>query len=176
MRKEKSEYDIQAEEFAEKYNLEMSAVYTGHRARFGNNITAVYSITLTRPGRKPWTFDFSTSINDSWRYETARGMQAGIPTKFNIDSFFNFIAERENKQSYVVNGIDVYKTKTPPSLYDVLACLQKSNPGSFKTFCDEFGYSDDSISDKKTWESVLEEWENVEALFSDCLEELQEIN
>lgn len=61
--------------------------------------------------------------------------------------------------------------------YDVLACLTKYNPGSFGNFCSEYGYDDDSIKAKKTWEAVIEEFEKMESFFSrEELEQLQEVH
>lgn len=61
--------------------------------------------------------------------------------------------------------------------YDVLACLTKYEPGSFKSFCADYGYDTDSISARDTWQAVCEEWEKVSSFFTrEELEELQEIN
>lgn len=38
--------------------------------------------------------------------------------------------------------------------YDVLSCLEWSDPGSFEDFCGEFGYEPDSIKANKTWRAV----------------------
>lgn len=63
-----------------------------------------------------------------------------------------------------------------PTMYDVLACLTKSDPGSFEDFCDEYGYDEDSRNAYSVWGAVCEEWANIEDLFGDIIEELQEIN
>lgn len=63
-----------------------------------------------------------------------------------------------------------------PTLYDVLACLTKYDPGTFEDFCSEFGYNTDSVTARKTYDSVREEWLNMERLFSaKDIELLQEI-
>ena len=62
-----------------------------------------------------------------------------------------------------------------PTLYDVLACLQKLEVGSFKNFCGEFGYDEDSRTAERIYKAVCKEFANVERLFSDIIEELQEI-
>ena len=63
-----------------------------------------------------------------------------------------------------------------PTAYDVLACLTKSDPEDLKTFCDNFGYSDDSISARRIYKSVCKEWAKVNAFFTaEELEELQNI-
>lgn len=63
-----------------------------------------------------------------------------------------------------------------PTKYDVLACLTKHNPGSFREFCDNYGYNSDPISDHKTYLAVCREWEHVSEIFHDCLDELREIS
>lgn len=66
--------------------------------------------------------------------------------------------------------------KTPPTPYDVLACLTKYDPYSFENFCSDFGYDTDSRQAFKTYKAVRKEWKNVEILFnSEQLEQLQEI-
>ena len=87
------------------------------------------------------------------------------------------------KKSYTFEfGQSIAAGSEKPSIYDVLACLQKYDVGSFENFCSEFGYysyNDGSIDYKnsgKIYNAVCKEFEAVERLFSDILEELQEIN
>ena len=69
------------------------------------------------------------------------------------------------------------KAKAKLTCYDVLACLTYYDPGSFQNFCDEYGYSNDSIRALKTYLAVQDEWENLRRIFtSEQLEELAEIN
>lgn len=63
-----------------------------------------------------------------------------------------------------------------PTHYDVLACLQKSNPGSFEDFCGDFGYNTDSRKAERTYNAVCSEWNSVDKLWHDVLDKLQEIN
>lgn len=62
-----------------------------------------------------------------------------------------------------------------PTMYDILAILQKSDPEDFENFCSEYGYDTDSRRAYDTWKAVTKEWKAVERLFGDCLEELWEI-
>lgn len=63
-----------------------------------------------------------------------------------------------------------------PKPYDVLACLQKYDCGTFEDFCSDFGYDTDSRKAYKIYKGVLREWKNVERLFTpDQIELLQEI-
>lgn len=72
-------------------------------------------------------------------------------------------------QSFVSEG----KTPTP---YDVLACIEKRNPGSLQDFCSEFGYNIDSKKDEKVYKACVNEWQNIRTLFTpEEIEKLQEI-
>ena len=69
-----------------------------------------------------------------------------------------------------------------PSAYDVLACIQKYEVDSFEEFCAEFGYNtyDNNYMgyNKRSWEiyrAVCDEYEEVQRMFGDALEELREI-
>ena len=65
-----------------------------------------------------------------------------------------------------------------PDMYDILACLTKYDPCTYKDFCAEFGYAggEDSL---ETYHNVKKEWEAVLRLFGPengkCMEELCEI-
>lgn len=66
--------------------------------------------------------------------------------------------------------------KIKPSPYDVLSCLTSSEVGTFKDFCGDFGYDEDSRRAEKTYNAVLKEWENIKMLYSDEeIEKLAEI-
>ena len=64
-----------------------------------------------------------------------------------------------------------------PTAYDVLACLTKYDVGSFKNFCDDFGYDTDSITAAKTYKAVKKEFANIIQLWTSSeIEKLSEIN
>jgi len=73
-------------------------------------------------------------------------------------------------------GCDIVKLPKAPTAYDVLACLQKYDVGTFEDFCSEFGYDEDSRKAFKIYKAVIREWKNVELLFTEeQIEKLQEI-
>lgn len=81
-----------------------------------------------------------------------------------------------NRKRYTFNfGQSINDGTKEPTLYDVLTCLTKYDPETFENFCSEYGYDTDSRSAERTYKAVCKEWAAVERLFSDCLEELQEI-
>jgi hypothetical protein len=73
--------------------------------------------------------------------------------------------------------IKLTPSKVPPSDYSILAAITKYDPGTFKDFCDDFGYSDDPIMAQRTYFKVQEGWAAVRRLFSGKeLEMLAEID
>lgn len=168
-----NKYQEQANTFAAKYGLTMEAQYIGHFDRFGNGlIPAVYDITLVRPNRKPMNFRFSTSLNDSYYYMEAGSSNTnkGLPRKIDAGKWC------ANGCCLQTGNYTIYQNKTAtPSLYDILACLTKYDPETFEDFCGECGYNTDSRRAYDEFLAVDNEWHGVKQLFSDCLDELSEI-
>ena len=161
-------YTKQAQDFATAHNLTMTATYKGHFPRLSSSATAQFSITLAR-GTSAYTFDFSDSINDSWTDQRGKTFP-GLPQRLSSKSYPT-TGHRQTVGPYTL--IPTHKT---PSLYSILACLPKSDPGTFADFCDAYGYDTGSTKDHDLYFAVQDEWSNVNRLFSDCREELQEIN
>lgn len=84
------------------------------------------------------------------------------------------ITLRNSKSSYTFTfGQSIACQGTEPTSYDVLACLQKYEVGSFEDFCGDFGYDTDSRRAEKTYKAVLKEYEGVCRLFT--LEEIEKL-
>lgn len=74
-------------------------------------------------------------------------------------------------------SINDTRKRIDPTAYDLLACITKTDPGTFADFCSEYGYDVDSRSALRTYHKVKRDWAKVEAFFSqDELQELYEIN
>ena len=81
-----------------------------------------------------------------------------------------------NRKSYTFEfGQSIANSSNEPNIYDILACLVKSDPETFEYFCAEFGYDIDSRKAEETYKAVCKEYKAVERLFGDIMEELQEI-
>lgn len=64
-----------------------------------------------------------------------------------------------------------------PTEYDVLACLQKYDVGTFENFCGGFGYDVDSRKALKTYNAVVREFKGVCRIWNEAeREQLAEIN
>ncbi len=108
------------------------------------------------------------------------------PAHWNDRDFRNIykvVIRRKGKQ-YTYKFYDsVFHTNRniKPSEYDVLSCLTKYDVGSFEEFCSEYGYEiyndygRTNLTSKKVYNAVVKEYENVERIFGDVLEEFAEI-
>ena len=98
-------------------------------------------------------------------------------------SVFKLRLKRSGKSYTFEFGQSIASGSCEPSMYSVLACLTKDDPESFEYFCDCFGYSQydeetgrTNKQTERTYKAVCREFAAVERLFSDCMEELQEID
>lgn len=72
--------------------------------------------------------------------------------------------------------IDKIHYPTEPSPYDVLSCLTKQDPNTFRDFCSDFGCNKDSRIAKRTFKAVKKEYAKVCGLWNEKeLEELGKI-
>ena len=125
-----------------------------------------YKVTLFNPNWK-YTFIFYDSIKNS---EILR-----------MD-IFNFTKKRynrylENMSCYerILVEKELFKLKEKAKLneYGILYCLNKIDPGTFKEFCREYGYDEDSISARNIYIGMIEEYKNLQKLFTE--EQLNEL-
>lgn len=82
-----------------------------------------------------------------------------------------------NKKSYTFNfGQSINAGSNEPTMYDILTCMTKYDPGSFENFCSEYGYELESGKAEKIYKAVCKEFEAMERLFTEeTLGEMQEI-
>jgi len=98
---------------------------------------------------------------------------------------YRVLITRKNENMVVRFGDSLYNTaKRPrvnPTKYDILACLTRYDPESFEFFCDNYGYEqyDDyghiNKASHRIYKAVVKDWQNVDRIFSDCIDELSEI-
>jgi hypothetical protein len=63
-----------------------------------------------------------------------------------------------------------------PEAYDVIACMEKSDPGTFEDWCADLGYDTDPRKSEKTWRACVNQWLKVRAFFTaEEIEQLQEV-
>ena len=125
--------------------------------------------TLSRPG-KVVTFDFWNSYRDqeiAYFLAHPNLFYPKMPWGDKFTAMPSAAARYWQKKS---------KFSPLPTAYSLLACLQKYDPGTFRNFCGDFGYSDDSIKALETYKAAQEEFEKVRLFFTaDELVKLQEV-
>ena len=82
---------------------------------------------------------------------------------------------RNHKSYTFAFGQSIANGSNDPTMYDILTCLTKYDPETLENFCAEFGYNINNRDSKKTYKAVCKEYEAVERLFGDIMDELQEI-
>ena len=91
-------------------------------------------------------------------------------------SVFEFTLRRAGKEYVGTFGQPIAKGNKMPTPYDILACLDYWE-GDFEDFCEEYGYSDDSINVLNTYNAVIKQSNGLKELFTfDELEKLGEIS
>lgn len=103
---------------------------------------------------------------------------------------FKCIFKRGRNQFSIIFGQSLNDStgtgKNKPSAYDVVACLQKYDVGTFENFCSEFGYPDTPQSNydkavehsyaKSIYKGVVKEYQKVCGFFTPSeIELLQEV-
>ena len=168
-----SEYEKQGVDFLEKHNVTMDVKFLFHGPHFEDDKESrdVYQITLIR-GTKVYCFRFGQSTANS-----------GLTVKRN--PYGKTLHDQEEIPRHAKTKGPNYRAniglpqpserdRIMPTAYDVLTCLQKSDPGTFEDFCSEYGYDSDSRKAEKTYFAVQNEYSGLRKIFS--LVELDEMS
>lgn len=172
-----TDYEKQANNFLSKVNASIEITFKKFDYHFSDDKEKrdIYEITIKRGNRK-FTFDFGNSLNDSGFYFTVGRKRYELDRKYLDSKNLFFICRQINYGFTPTCKADVIHKPTKPTNYDILACLIKYDPGTFENFCSEFGYDTDSRNAERTYKAVVNEWQNICALFTDAeIEELAEI-
>lgn len=152
-----NEYIKQATDFLQKTHTKMKIEYVGlavNKEWKEKEKRCLYEITLTSP-RGSMSFDFWDSIRN---------------TEIKTMPFDAYNMQANKK-------LAAKKKAAVPSVYDVLACLQKCDPGTFEDFCLDYGYDEDSRTAERIYFAVQKEYTQLTRLFTpDEMDELAEIN
>lgn len=79
---------------------------------------------------------------------------------------FRRLGTRQKLSLSFWNSLNDSEKGKEPSPYDVLAAIQKYDPGTPENFFSDFGYSEDSIKANKTYKAVVNEWEKNRNFFT----------
>lgn len=167
------EYIKQTTDFLQKTYAEMKIEYVGlavNKEWKEKEKRCLYEITLTSP-RGSMTFNFWDSIRNTeiktMTLETYAEKRYGVR--------FTSLTQTEKMQAN--KELAAKKKAAVPSVYDVLACLSKCDPGTFEDFCSDYGYDEDSRTAERVYFAVQKEYTQLARLFTpEQMEELAEIN
>ena len=110
----------------------------------------------------------------------------GLLSVGGLDYYIAITRDKKRWHFWFTDSVYNKEHSIEPTKYDVLACLQKYEVGDFKNFCEESGYEEYTENNhgrlkvnseaKRIYNAVKKEYENVQRIFGDCMDELEEIN
>ncbi len=147
-----SEYQEQAEAFLKKTKTKLAVTYkfTGPHFSGETDERDVYVCTLSNE-KFTYSFEFGDSIHNSQA-------RVGIaqPPMFGGISISDYAdACKKAKKDW-----------KKPGAYDVLSCLTSYDPGTFRGFCGDYGYDDDSRKAMDLYLKIQGEYESLTRLFT----------
>lgn len=168
-----NDYIKQATDFLQKAHAEMKIEYVGitvNREWKEKEKRCLYKVTLTSP-RGSMAFDFWDSIRNA---EIKTMTLEAYAEKWYRASFSVLTQAEKTKAN---KELAAKKKAAVPSVYDVLSCLTKYDPGTFEDFCSDYGYDEDSRTAERIYFAVQKEYTQLTRIFTpEQMEELAEIN
>ncbi len=168
-----SEYTKQAEDFLTAHSLEFRAVLVGDDC-------PKYCEDNEKGIGDARTFPRKTHIHGKHYRCTISGKDRGHVSfdywNSYADEEFNYF--REHLKDWTPASLKLRKQpKRTTTAYGLLACITKNDPGTFKDFCSDFGYDEDSRKAFDVYLAVQDEYSKVRRFFiADEMKELEEIN
>ena len=167
------EYLEQANNFLNKANAKCEIVYGGisrNESWKEKEKRNWYDVTITTP-RGKIAFTFWDSIHNTEISTMTFEEYAKKKLKYNRVEDMSYGEKVKAK-----NDLARLKADAVPNEYDVLACLQKYDVGTFEDFCSEFGYDEDSRTAERIYIAVIKEYKDLTRIFTEeQMEELCEI-
>lgn len=170
-----SEYTQMADTFLANAHTKMDIRFIGRAVNVewderNSDLRNLYDVTITTP-RGSMSIRFWDSIHNT--QITQMSVEEYAKRRFKAEYNCLTISDRIKAQKELKS----MQAEAKPTAYDVLACLTKCDCGSFDNFCNEYGYSNDSISALKTYPACSKEYEELRRIFdSEQIEALREIN
>lgn len=168
-------YEVQALDFLKATNTEMTVEFIENGKHFEDDEhnRDIYKVTFKRGNRK-FSFRFGQSLVNSTKIVD---MVTGNEYTTDGGALKSNTRITDMTRCRSALGWELKEVKgTPPTAYDVLACLEKYGYEDFEDFCANCGYDTDSRRAEKIFKAVQKEYDNVCKLWSDEeIEQLREI-
>lgn len=167
------EYLEQANNFLNKANAKCEIVYGGisrNESWKEKEKRNWYDVTITTP-RGKMAFTFWDSIHNTEISTMTFEEYAKKKLKYNRVEDMSYGEKVKAK-----NDLARLKADAVPNEYDVLACLEKYDVGTFEDFYSEFGYDEDSRTAERIYIAVIKEYKDLTRIFTEeQMKELSEI-
>lgn len=175
-----SEYLQKADEFLKSTGATITTKFIEHGKHFEDDKEPrdIYEVTISK-GVRSFKVRFGQSIHHSGKYRLSTYAKNILKVNALHTTEEYQRAKKRGAQlgdPFLKHDIRLNVNFEEPNAYDILACLQKYDVGTFENFCSEFGYDVDSRKAEKVYKAFCEEFANVQKLFTDEeIERLQEI-
>ena len=167
-----NEYLEQAKNFLNKANAKCEIVYGGISRNENwkeKEKRNWYDVTITTP-KGTMNFVFWDSIHNT--EISMMTLEQYVEKK--LRRRLEDMSYADKKKAEV--KLQKLKDEAKPNAYDVLACLQKYDVGTFEDFCSEFGYDEGSRTAERIYIAVIKEYKDLTRIFTEeQMEELCEI-
>lgn len=165
-------YEANAKDFLAKANATCKIIFGGvarHENWKEKEKRNWYDVTITTAKGK-MTFVFWASIHNTEISLMTLEKYAEKKMKCRLKNLSYLGKVKLNNQ------LKAEKEKAVPNVYDVLACLEKYEVGTFEDFCSDFGYDEDSRTAERIYFAVQKEYNELSRIFTEeQIEELREI-
>ena len=171
-----NEYEKQATEFLASTGATIECTKLGTFKYFSDDEEPrdVFNVTIAR-GTRNYSFKYGDSLINTWYRAILRSN--GTQATYAMMRHFRVRNSAELSALVRRNMKKLRAVPKQPTAYSILAAMTKYNPGSFKSFCDEFGYSTDNIKARDTYIAVQDEYHSLCSLFTnEEMDRLAEIN
>lgn len=172
-----TDYQKQAADFLSAHSLTFRAVYVGEDCpTFCEDAAKGDALVVG-------TFPCKNHIHGShWRL-TLSGEKRGHFTVDYWDSYNDAKNRHDHKKAAKFWEAPRDRAKrigakpASPTPYDMLACIEKNDPGTFEDFCGDFGYDTDSRRAETVYQAVVKQYRQLARFLTpEELTEAQEIN
>lgn len=184
----KNNYEKQAIDFLKSTETTLSMEYLDYNVYFPQDKDKrdIWQVTLNN-ARWVYKFTFGNSIMESKDFDLSNIWDtiAWLIKRYmsKTDKNLKDLTQQQldNLMFSSYSLLPVSKLKEihwkQPSAYNILASMDLIYSDTFEDFCDDFGYENDSITAKKTYDDCLKQDRNLRKLFDHKeLELLSEIN
>ena len=166
-------YEQTAMEFLQETNATIQTEFVGmdYNELWGDNqCRPKYRVAIETPRGKMSIVYWDSALHREW----LRADEESVAKEL-FKCHFEYLTPGDKAK--VRATLHKRQKEAVPTTYDILCCLETTDPGSFSEFCDEFGYDTDSRRALSIYLLCQEQYHDLLRIFSSKdLDKLSEIN